>query len=80
MSENCRAEFDFLENDVIGDEMTGADKLELEWVVYMVFKAGEDETADKAGLEDERDAVLNGKDVILGAKELGMVNGGPLRG
>lgn len=80
MSEDGRAEFGFPENGVIGDVMTGADKVELEWVVYVGVKAGEDETAGKAGLEDERDAVLDGKDVLLGAKELGMVNGGPLRG
>ena len=80
MSEDDRAEVDFPENEVIRDEMAEADKVELEWVVYVEVKVGEDETTDITGLEDERDAVLDGKNVFLGAEEVGMVNDGPLRG
>ena len=68
MSEDDKAEFDFPENDVLRDEMTEADKVELEWIAYVEVKAGEDETTDIAGLEDEKDAVLDGKYVVLGAE------------
>lgn len=78
--EDNRAELEFLEDVVTIDELLAVNKVGLGRAVDAGVKVVEDDRADKEGSEDKRDVVIEGRVVVVGARELVMAKGGPLTG